>query len=80
MQMNFQLDCRAVLPAISAPTLVVHRQGDPIVPVEHGRWLADKGSDDNAFATNSTDCTNFDGEFGFTTTRGAYCCLEWMKY
>jgi pimeloyl-ACP methyl ester carboxylesterase len=41
MQMNFQLDCRPVLPAISAPTLVLHREGDPVVPLPHGRWLAD---------------------------------------
>jgi pimeloyl-ACP methyl ester carboxylesterase len=41
MDMNQQMDCRPVLPAISAPTLVVHRSGDPIIPVGHGRWLAD---------------------------------------
>ena len=30
-RMNFDLDVRPVLPLISAPTLVVHRTGDPIV-------------------------------------------------
>lgn len=34
-------DVRHVLPAISAPTLVVHRSGDPLVPIGHGRYLAD---------------------------------------
>ena len=33
-------DVRHVLPAISAPTLVVHRNGDPLVPIAHGRYLA----------------------------------------
>jgi len=33
-------DVRHVLPAISAPTLVVHRRGDPLVPIAHGRYLA----------------------------------------
>ena len=32
-------DVRHVLPAISAPTLVVHRSGDPLVPIAHGRYL-----------------------------------------
>jgi pimeloyl-ACP methyl ester carboxylesterase len=33
-------DVRDVLPAISVPTLVLHRRGDPFVSVEHGRHLA----------------------------------------
>lgn len=41
MRMNVELDCRGVLPSISAPTLVLHRKDDPAVPVAHGRWLAD---------------------------------------
>ena len=35
-------DVRRVLPAISAPTLVVHHTGDPLVSVEHGRYLAQR--------------------------------------
>lgn len=34
------LDIRAVLPAIQAPTLVLHRSGDRILPVDQGRFLA----------------------------------------
>jgi len=34
-------DVRAVLPAIHAPTLVLHRAGDRIVPVEQGRYLGE---------------------------------------
>ena len=39
-RMLFELDIRDVLPAISAPTLVVHRQGHPNVPPEAGREVA----------------------------------------
>jgi pimeloyl-ACP methyl ester carboxylesterase len=39
-QMNMAIDVRDVLPAVSAPTLVLHQRGDPWVRVEHGRYLA----------------------------------------
>ena len=39
-RMNTQIDTRAVLPTISAPTLVLHRTGDLNVKVEEGRWIA----------------------------------------
>ena len=35
------VDVRAALPLIQAPTLVLHAKDDPIVPIEHGRYLAD---------------------------------------
>jgi class 3 adenylate cyclase len=35
-----QIDVRGVLPAISSPTLVLHR-GDDLVPVEYGRYIAE---------------------------------------
>ena len=41
MRMLFELDVRDVLPAISVPTLVVHRQDTPIVTVDQGRYLAE---------------------------------------
>lgn len=41
MTHNTEIDVRDILPAISVPTLVVHRKGDPIAPVAWGRWLAD---------------------------------------
>jgi class 3 adenylate cyclase len=40
LEMNLQVDIRSVLPAISAPTLVIHRTGDYIAPVEAGRYTA----------------------------------------
>ncbi len=40
MQRNTEIDIRPLLPAISVPTLVMHSAGDPMVSVEHGRYLA----------------------------------------
>jgi hypothetical protein len=39
-RMNMAIDVRDVLPAISAPTLVVQQRGDPWMWVEHGPYLA----------------------------------------
>ncbi|ATX78465.1 carboxylesterase BioH (pimeloyl-CoA synthesis) [Mariprofundus aestuarium] len=36
-----QLDLRELVKAIKQPTLVIHGEGDAIVPVEAGQWLAD---------------------------------------
>lgn len=38
---NVNMDVRYALGAVSVPTLVLHRTGDPIVPVGHGRYLAE---------------------------------------
>lgn len=35
-------DVRQVLPLIRVPTLVIHREKDQVVPVENGRYLAEK--------------------------------------
>ena len=37
---NYDIDVRHILPAIQAPTLVLHRAGDRTIPVECGRYLA----------------------------------------
>ncbi|MGH8986377.1 MAG: adenylate/guanylate cyclase domain-containing protein [Acidimicrobiia bacterium] len=42
MHRNCEIDVRSALPAINAPTLVVHRSGDNAVPVECGRYLTDE--------------------------------------
>lgn len=34
-------DARAVMPAIQAPTLVLHRRDMPVVPVAHGQYVAE---------------------------------------
>jgi class 3 adenylate cyclase len=41
LEMSTNLDIRPVLATIQAPTLVLHRQGDLFVGVDHGRYLAD---------------------------------------
>jgi pimeloyl-ACP methyl ester carboxylesterase/class 3 adenylate cyclase len=38
---SLHIDARQALSAISAPTLVVHRSGDPLIGVVHGRYLAE---------------------------------------
>jgi pimeloyl-ACP methyl ester carboxylesterase/class 3 adenylate cyclase len=40
LESAFRIDVRAILPMITAPTLVVHAREDPI-PVQGGRYLAD---------------------------------------
>jgi pimeloyl-ACP methyl ester carboxylesterase len=39
-RMNMDTDVRHVLPSIRVPTLVVHRRGDRLLPVENARYLA----------------------------------------
>ena len=41
MRMLFEIDVRDVLSTIRAPTLVVHRQDNPIITADQGRYLAD---------------------------------------
>ena len=42
LQMTAEMDVRAALPAVSAPTLVLHRRDDRIIPVENGRYVAEQ--------------------------------------
>ena len=35
------LDVRSMLPLVQAPTLVLHGSGNPLVPIEHGRYLTE---------------------------------------
>jgi len=39
-EMNSWIDVRPALPAISAPTLIMHRTGDPAITVEGSRYMA----------------------------------------
>lgn len=41
MRWNAEIDVRAALPAITAPTLVLHRSYDMAAPIEGGRYLAE---------------------------------------
>jgi len=40
MKMNSEIDVRHILPAIRAPTLILHRVGDRLVEIEHARRMA----------------------------------------
>jgi len=40
-RITMEIDVRNVLPAIRVPTLVIHRTGDRVIPVEAGRYLAE---------------------------------------
>jgi pimeloyl-ACP methyl ester carboxylesterase len=40
MRMAFEIDIRDVVPAVKAPTLIVHRVDDKVCHVENARWLA----------------------------------------
>jgi pimeloyl-ACP methyl ester carboxylesterase len=37
---NYEIDVRHLLPSVQAPTLILHRKGDALVPVDAGRYLA----------------------------------------
>ena len=37
----WDIDVRAVLPTIAAPTLIMHASDDHAIPIANGRWLAD---------------------------------------
>lgn len=42
MRSNMASDVRAILPLVKQPTLVVHNVGDPVVPVQFGRYIAEQ--------------------------------------
>ncbi len=41
MDLYREMDVRAILPAVDVPTLVIHREGDRMISVEQGRYLAE---------------------------------------
>jgi pimeloyl-ACP methyl ester carboxylesterase len=41
LEAMFRIDVRPILPAITAPTLVIHARDDRCAPVQSGRYLAD---------------------------------------
>lgn len=42
MRRNFEIDIRTLLSAVSVPTLILHNAHDPLVPVAHGRFFAER--------------------------------------
>jgi class 3 adenylate cyclase len=41
LRANYEIDVRHILPTVQAPTLIMHRMGDHLVPVSAGRYLAE---------------------------------------
>ena len=41
MEANYEIDVRHLLSTVQAPTLILHRAGDKLVPVKMGRYLAE---------------------------------------
>jgi class 3 adenylate cyclase len=41
LRMNIEIDVRPILPAIRVPTLILHREGDKVIDVGCGRYLAE---------------------------------------
>jgi class 3 adenylate cyclase len=42
LRASFEMDASSILPLIQAPTLVLHRRDCQLVPVTHGRYLAER--------------------------------------
>jgi class 3 adenylate cyclase len=59
------LDVRSALPLIQAPTLVLHNDRNPVVPVEHGRYLAQR-IERSKFVVLSSEGVNLDGDLNKT--------------
>jgi class 3 adenylate cyclase/DNA-binding winged helix-turn-helix (wHTH) protein len=67
------VDIAGILPAIRVPTLVLHREGDRVVPPAHGRQLASsipgarlhllEGGDHNLFSGDPTEMLDLVGRF-----------------
>jgi DNA-binding SARP family transcriptional activator/class 3 adenylate cyclase/pimeloyl-ACP methyl ester carboxylesterase len=64
LRMDNDIDVRPALPAIAVPTLVLHRVDDPLIGVDHARYLADHipgakyvelPGDDHVFFVGDTD-------------------------
>jgi class 3 adenylate cyclase len=53
----FGIDARPFLPLIHAPTLVLHRTGYTLLPIEHGRYLAEHIPDAKLIELPGADAT-----------------------
>ncbi len=55
MSSYMDIDVRPALPLVHAPTIVLHRTGDRMVPVSHGRYLAEHIEDARLVELQGTD-------------------------
>ncbi|MDX1467768.1 MAG: adenylate/guanylate cyclase domain-containing protein [Acidimicrobiia bacterium] len=59
MQQNFSSDARALLPAIQVPTLVTHVKDNPAIPIELGRYVAERIEGAEFVELEGTDATPY---------------------
>ena len=79
MLLNRQIDVRHVLPAIRVPTLILHRVGDGLMPVDASRYMAERipgakyielpGKDHVPFGCEDTETTLDEVEEFLTGTK-----------
>jgi class 3 adenylate cyclase len=69
----YATDVRAVLPVISAPTLVLHTVENVLVPIEHGRYLAQHIPDARLAELPGADSTLY---FGSAAEPVLLCAVE----
>ena len=55
LRVMFEIDARPLLPLIHAPTLVLHRTGASLLPIEYGRYLAEHIADAKLVELPGTD-------------------------
>src|SRR6185503_12015401 len=63
MSALFEIDVRDILPTIRVPTLILHRTGDLIAPVEGARLMAETIPDARLVEFEGTDHVPFTGDF-----------------
>jgi pimeloyl-ACP methyl ester carboxylesterase len=59
----FEIDVRPILPTIRVPTLILHRTGDLVAPVEGARLMAETIPDARLVEFEGTDHVPFTGDF-----------------
>jgi pimeloyl-ACP methyl ester carboxylesterase len=59
----FEIDVRDILPTIQVPTLILHRTGDLIAPVQGGRLMAEKIPNSRYVEFEGDDHVPFTGDF-----------------
>jgi pimeloyl-ACP methyl ester carboxylesterase len=59
----YEIDVRPILPTIRVPTLILHRTGDLVAPVEGARLMAEKIPDARLVEFEGTDHVPFTGDF-----------------
>jgi len=59
----FEIDVRDVLPTIRVPSLILHRTGDLVAPVEGARLMAERIPDARLVEFEGTDHVPFTGDF-----------------